>query len=221
MQEINLRGTRLCCGLALALWSSLLCAEPEPWPGVMPLKQSMYFSRGAPFASGTTIFARDGNPLYLLECHDYSYKRDYGFLYSGSFECRLTALYGQSSYSTLLTDDPHQSRDWQSRGRFLGEELAGDCATYPEFGAVRHFRLRKMSITFAMRDVKFEQPSIDDNAVKSGPEFNSFRFDLTVMPSPSAMSAIAEPVPYRYPPYKHPDAKDDFTLDCSQVLREH
>ena len=206
-------------GLISWLWISACGADAKSWPDVLPLKQSIYFSDTSQFAAGVYIFGVDGNPRYLIECHDYRYKEDKGFLYSGDFECRLTPLYEKTAYSTLFTDNPHQSRDWQSRARFLSQELVGKCASYPEYGAVRHFRLRKMDITLAMQDIKFGTSDAGQPTVKGRPKLASFRFDINVAPDPAAKSEIAAPVRYRYPPSMHPNAKDDFTLNCATVLQ--
>lgn len=206
-------------GFCSAFWDIASSANTKLWPDVLPLKQSIYFSNTSQFAAGLYIFGVDGNPRYLIECHDNRYEEDKGFLYSGDFECRLTPLYERTRYSTLFTDESHQSRDWQSRARFLSQELMGKCASYPEYGAVRHFRLRKMDITLAMHDVRFRAPGLGKGVVKGRSKIESFRFDIEVTSDSTAESEIAEPVRYQHPPYMHPNAKDDFTLDCTAVFQ--
>jgi hypothetical protein len=203
-----------------APWASAFGADAKLWPEPLPLKQSIAFSNTGQFAAGLYIFGVDGNPRYLIECHDSRYKEDKGFLYSGDFECRLTPLYEKTPYSTLFTDDLNQSRDWQSRARFLSQELVGKCASYPEYGAVRHLRLRGMEITLGIHDISLGATDLEKQSVKGRPRLLSFRFDIEVVPAPAVKSGIAEATRYRRPPHVHPDAKDDLTLDCSTVLRE-
>ncbi len=203
--------------LLAALISSASIAEAAQasrrWPIVVPLHRSIAFEHAEDASATFTIRSPQGIPRYLLECHTASHY-DPDFDYSGDFECRLSALYAPMWYSTLLTDDPHQSRDWQSRGRMLTQELWGDCANYPEYGRLRHFRLRGMQITFRFDDLEF-QGSVP--GVKGRPKLASFRFTLDVQGDPTAVTPIAEPVPFEEPRQVHPEDRDDFSLDCSVV----
>jgi hypothetical protein len=88
-------------------------------------------------------------------------------------------------YSTLLTEDAHQSRDWESRGRFFAAELQGPCARIPEFGATRSFELRGMDLTLGITNQKFTV----------GGKLNSLTLTVTVRPDPRAQRPIAEVVP--------------------------
>jgi hypothetical protein len=187
-------------------------ARDAGWPAILPLKQSIYFTAPNRYVAGFHIYGVDEKPLYLIECDDRRHVTDRGFNYSGDFECRLTPEADDIEYNTLFTDDPDTKVDW-SRARFLREELVGRCAEYPERGAVRQFRLRAMRITLALRDVVFSRAD-------ATPRLQSFRLEVEVTPDPAAKSKITEPVPYRYPPYVHPESKTDFTLNCSKVLRD-
>ena len=53
------------------------------------------------------------------------YAGDPDFDYSGDFECRLSSVGDHDTYSTLLTEDAHQNRDWESRGRFFSADRSG------------------------------------------------------------------------------------------------
>jgi hypothetical protein len=90
-----------------------------------------------------------------------------------------------NTYSTLLTEDPHQSRDWESRGRFFAADLRGACAGIPQFGAIRSFRLRGMDLTLRVSDQKFAE---------SG-ELESLALTVTVRPDAEASRPIAAMVP--------------------------
>jgi hypothetical protein len=62
------------------------------------------------------------------------------FDYSGDFECRLMPLYTTTTHGTFLTEIQQQTRDWESRERFLVSELTGRCGEFAEYGRVRTFR---------------------------------------------------------------------------------
>jgi hypothetical protein len=159
-----------------------------------------------------------GKELYRLNCAMFGYAGDPDFEYSGDFECRLTSLVALSSYSTLLTDDPHQSRDWESRGRFLADELVGSCARYPEYGAVRHLRLRGMRITLSLADIVLDMnPGV--MSAKASIGLSSFRFAFSVEPDSTAQSEIAELPGYEQPPFLYPGDNSRYDRDCSKVLR--
>jgi hypothetical protein len=131
------------------------------------------------------IRARDGRALYTLQCHSAGYEGDSSFDYSGDFECRLISAEGRNTYSTLLTEDLDQSRDWESRGRFFAASLKGECANVPEFGAVRNFQLRGMRLTLRISDPTFK-----------GDKLHSLKLTVAVAPDPNAYRAIANIVPF-------------------------
>lgn len=201
--------------------SIALLTREEPWPEVMPLKQEIVFGSNGARAVGLYIFRADGVPLYLLECHDFRYSEshDTDFDYSGDFECRLTPLQSTTSYSTLLTDQVNQSRDWQSRARFLVQDLTGACSKYPDFGAVRQFRLRGMKITLALYDVVLDQ-AVNKTSPNARPGLKSFRFVVDVISDPSAVSDIAELSEYLPPSsFGQLPVKGDHSRACSKIRK--
>ncbi len=126
-----------------------------------------------------------GRPVYKIECHSANYGSDAGFDYSGDFECRMITIGRNTKYSTLLTEDPKQSRDWESRARFFAADLQGDCARIPQFGSTRDFKLRGMIVTLQVL-----QPVIGLNGV-----LDSLKLKVSVQPYPSAQRPIAVAVP--------------------------
>ncbi|MGH8549081.1 MAG: hypothetical protein ACRERU_10885 [Methylococcales bacterium] len=106
-------------GLAVVLWCPASSADSKAWPEVSTLNQSIYFGKGAPYAAGTYIFGADGNPAYLIECHDNTYEEDKGFLYSGDFECRLTALYEKASSARCSRMIPIRAGIGKVEGDFM------------------------------------------------------------------------------------------------------
>src|SRR5262245_55221528 len=148
----------------------------------------------------------------------FGYRGDPDFEYSGDFECRLTSLVAPSRYSTLLTDNPNQSHDWESRGRFLADELFRSCVSYPEYGAVRHFRLRGMKITLSLSNIVFDT-SAGVRSTNGLLGLSSFRFAFSVEPDSTAHGEIAEVPGYEQPPYVNESDNSRYDRDCSRVRR--
>ncbi|HEY9157475.1 hypothetical protein [Candidatus Binatus sp.] len=78
--------------------------------------------------------------------------------YVGPFACRLVE--GKTdpvkSEDSLLSED--ESPYWYSRGRLDNfRELTGSCARYPEYGALRHFRLRGFELTLSFGGVEVDK----------------------------------------------------------------
>ena len=131
------------------------------------------------------IKSSKGAPVYRLQCHSAEYNAP-DFAYSGDFECRLSSVgHLDSVASTLLTEDAHQSRDWESRGRFFAKNLRGRCASIPDFGAVRKFKLRGMDLTLKIINPKFAPDGT----------LQSLKLSVEVRPDASAVRPIAAVVP--------------------------
>jgi hypothetical protein len=123
-----------------------------------------------------------GTPIYKLQCHSAGYTDDPDFDYSGDFECRLSSIGVHDKYSTLLTENVHQSRDWESRGRFFSTNLRNECANIPEFGAIRNFRFRGMRLTLHIIDPVFTE----------GGKLSALKMTVTIHPDSKARRPIAE-----------------------------
>ncbi len=209
------------------LMAEITQADVFLWPQIVPLQKSVSFPDARQAEATLEILGVDGKPLYLLQCHTKEYEGDRAFVYSGDFECRLKSLYELDKYSTLLTEDPLQSRDWESRARVFAEELLGACGRYPEYGRVRHFRLRRMRLTFEFSDLRFERRSIREVWEGKPAELRSFHFGVRVEPDPGALSTIAEPAPFAEPPslseplYTHPEAPKVSSRRCDVVVSQH
>jgi len=175
----------------IALMSSalgLVCSSrlgSESYPAIRPLERTIVVSDVAKADVSLDIESTGGVHVYHMQCHAAGYTGDPDFDYSGDFECRLSLVGQGNTYSTLLTEDAHQSRDWESRGRFFAADVRGVCARIPEFGATRSFKLRGMDLTLAITDQKF-----------TGDEkLSSLKLAVTVRTDPHAQRAIAEVVP--------------------------
>lgn len=160
------------------------------WPAVAPVERHFDFPDAGVAALSLALRGQDGRPLYRLECHTWLHEKDPDFDYSGDFECRLTSTYSKERYSTLLTDDPKQSRDWQSRGRFLVPEIVEKCGAYPEYGRIRTFRLRGARLRLELKDVRVHASV--ENATRGALALRSFGLVVLVHPDPEARSPIAE-----------------------------
>jgi len=186
------------------LWAGVLraigdpAASQEPFPPVKPLHTSVSFLRASTASLELRLVGANNAALYKLDCHTWTYEGDPDFAYSGDFECRLIPLYTQTSYSTLLTDLEHPTRDWQSRARFLVLELLGQCGGVPEYGRIRTFRLRGMRIQLSLDMVRTQSGVV--NATMSPVGLASFRFTVDVRSDPTATTAIAASTSVSTPP---------------------
>src|SRR5271157_1884814 len=94
--------------------------ETVHWPEVAPLAKTFYIDEADLAQVDLSILGTDNRPLYALKCLGLRrFRDDLSFNWSGEFNCRLTSLYSQDYYSTLLTENPAQEADWDSRGRFF------------------------------------------------------------------------------------------------------
>jgi hypothetical protein len=139
--------------LAVAL---LVCVAPAfaggDWPRMAPWESTVAVPDADRPQVRLAIPDADGHVAYVLDCGNFD-TQDPAFDYSGDFECRLMSAVPDTRYSTLLTENPDQTRDWESRGRFFVEDLQGACAADPILGARRAFELRGMVLRLAVEDV--------------------------------------------------------------------
>jgi hypothetical protein len=204
--------------MALLFSASVVLAQetsPREWPRIAPLKKSYTFPDMSNPAVDLVIPAADGTPLYRLECRSGDAYEGVDFDYSGDIECRLNSAAGKDAYRTLLTYQPVQPRDWESRARFLVSDLEGRCGEYPEYGRVRTFRLRgmrlRLSLGFTAHGGLF--PSNPGR-----PASAAMRFSIEARPDPAALSQIAEDVPYLDPVEVEPTPG---TRTCVHVVPKH
>jgi hypothetical protein len=187
------------------------------WPPITPFRKVVHFEGHQ--RTQVEICGKDGAPLYVLLCYlnpsDVDSDSD-KFDYSGDFECRLISLY-DNRQSTLLTENLYPTRDWQSRGRFLIAEITGKCADYPDYGRVRNFKLRGMSLTLALSDLKIIADSTNSGN-KLRDYLKELNLEINVVADSSAVSEIAEPSRYRDPVFRNPKNPNELTRDCSKIL---
>jgi len=191
------------------------------WPAVRPFHKIFHFADASKAELGEKLKGTDGAILYSIDCHTGTYDLDPAFHYSGFFACKLQSLPPDPLYSTLLTDDPVQVRDWQGRGRFLTPQIEGACGDYPEFGRVRHFRLRGFRITLSISQVSYSRSDQPWGRELTMLPPASFSFEIDVEPDAAAVSRIALDVPFAEPPRAHPGDGLSFSLDCARVVPRH
>ncbi|MGH9354081.1 MAG: hypothetical protein ACRD2G_18280 [Terriglobia bacterium] len=178
-----MRKVRLC--LLLVCWWASLGLGAQSYPAVSPLRRTFDVPNVSQANVVLFIKSPEGRPLYELQCHSAGYTGDPNFDYSGDFECRLRSVHRWDVYSTLLTEDANQSRDWESRGRFFAAQLRGACARVPEFGADRDFKLRGMDLSLRVIGPTFTETG----------SLKSLRLTVIVRPDPAARRPIAQIVP--------------------------
>lgn len=155
------------------------------YPHIVPMERVVFVGNVEKANVRVAINSTKGKPIYRIQCHSASYRSDPDFNYSGDFECRMTSAGHGNAYSTLFTEDPNQSRDWESRARFFSSDLKDECAQIPEFGLTRNFRLRGMKVTLQILNPVFDQ---------SG-SVRSLKLRIAARSDPSAQGPIAAAVP--------------------------
>lgn len=102
---------------------------------------------------------RAGKVLYTLACIGGStpYLDDLGGKMDENFNSPMCFFLGEGEKDVtgkLLCEDG--AAHWFSRGQIYYPELLGACGDYPEFGKVRHFRLRGMLLTIKFQNIELD-----------------------------------------------------------------
>jgi hypothetical protein len=142
-----------------------------------------------------------GTPRSRLECHSGDYSGEFVIYYSGTFHCALFAVRGDKIVSwNLLADSTRaeQSSDWNNRGRMLAGQLRGTCGNSPEYGRIRHFRVRGMSVTVEFEDLMWGK--LQTSAVGGAP-LERFTVWIRIRPDTTANSETAEKTAAPRPPH--------------------
>lgn len=134
---------------------------------------------------------RGGDDWYLDEL-----ERQTRILYVGPLGCRLSEANKEVEYS-LLADD--ELAPWHTRGQYHSyNEVVGDCGRYPEYGSVRHFRLRGFELTLSAVDQIFDSLN----------QLVSFRMKVSLRQDDTIKSRQAEQTGY-LPPHE----------DCKTIMK--
>lgn len=201
-------------------------SRPFKWPEVEPLHRSFYFPDATHARVELTIEGRDKKALYRLKCEP-------GYVVGGDtidlFECLVDeAGFNRTEswepYESLLNEDPIEVRAATNRAEIWASQLKDTCADYPEYGRVRNFRLRGMKLTLEIKDIELAMranPTIGAEP-REIPVLRRFGLDVSVSPDREAVSAVAEP-----PPFRHPCAQAGTAFfapavcRCDKVLAAH
>jgi hypothetical protein len=171
------------------------------WPPVIPVHRVFTFihpGQGGRDTPALVFVPRtEGGTVYKLECHNGNYDDASEMNFSGDFQCALYALQGgRVTSGNLLADSSHdqQTSDWLfNRGRMLSVQLSDACGSYPEFGLVRHFRVRGMRVTLEFGGLQWSTSNEHEG-------LDQFTVDLTVEPDLSAQTETSETAAAPRPP---------------------
>ena len=187
----------------LAVGTGTLSSDSQlgRWPLIQAISGKQTYSDAG--NGGDTPFLlvvkdRVGAPGYKIECHNGDYEDESGFNFSGDFHCAMFAISGTKIVNgNLLASEKERraGRDWFNRGRMIAGQIFGPCAEYPDYGAVRRFRLRGMLVTFQFEDLAwFPFPQYNRHRL------SHFTFRVSVVPDLSAQTEMAEQAPSPKPP---------------------
>ena len=185
----------ICTAFGLIVAGAANAAPGQNWPEVQPFHKTFHFDDVDKAGFDITLKGSGGEALYSLSCHSGSFDEDSEFNYSGLLACRLASLYSKEKVSTLLTETPNQSSDWENRGRFLVKHILPGCAEYPEWGRTRNFYLRDMKLTLSIKGEDFIQSSTGEDVLKS------YSIDVTVQRDPLATTPLAHITNVSQPPW--------------------
>jgi hypothetical protein len=152
-------------GLSLLTNTNPGLATGQPWPKMAEFNSKFRIDRSAeeilfeiPLldVQGQTQYrfiCTGGSEKYLDQLSDSS-----GINLVGPLACRLVEgkIDPEETEDSLLSEDG--SAYWFSRGQIHSfHELIGSCAKYPEYGALRHFRLRGFELTLNFGEVEVDK----------------------------------------------------------------
>jgi hypothetical protein len=191
------------CNLVFAATTVLtLSAEINKWPAIQPAQGNRTFVEPGRDGTDTPFLFllkdADGVPVYKLECHNGNYEDSSELNFSGDFQCALFAVTGdeRKSWNLLATKtEAEQKSDWLNRGRMTSNQLRGQCGAVPEYGTIRHFRLRGMLITFRFSNLEWSKV-----AMQGDPKLKQFTFDVSVSQDSNARTETADRIEAPTPP---------------------
>jgi hypothetical protein len=130
--------------------------QHDEWPLIKEVSVRHHFAENKESEQlKLVIYARNSKPLYCLDARfcwrDYELE-DYDF--SGTLDCRLYPLSESSSSVTLLQNVVHSTRDWETYGRFLHEELIGLAGADASRSIVQRCGVRGMIIIIRVFNIK-------------------------------------------------------------------
>lgn len=183
--------------VALLLYGQSIPDRPENapvmWPKLVEFETSKEFDISVrEFRVTLPLLDIEGNTQYFLIC--VGGNQDYldilgdqlGVNLVGPLSCRLNFNGTLTGFSLLGSD----SRPiWHTRARFHGKELIGECGDYPEFGRVRHFKLRGFELMLRASNV----------VVQENGWLQSMTLEISVKQNQSIRNSRAAPPGYLEP----------------------
>jgi hypothetical protein len=176
-------------------------AASGAWPKVKPFTQSFPVDlMSERIVIDVPITDQGGAVVYHFACRggNVAYLDSLRDNWVGPLMCTL-AMGDQAREESLLDEDDGPA--WYGRGQFRGEELAGDCANYPEFGVHRSFRLRGFRLSLDAQDVVVDRSGLA----------RSFTLAVSLVDDAGATLSQAE-----RPGFLDPRGKD---RTCASVIR--
>jgi hypothetical protein len=113
-----------------------------------------------------------------------------GIIYQPDLTCLLNPGDQEGETSLLAEED---AGPWQTRGYFAQDALIGSCGTYPEYGLVRHFRLRHFELTMALSNLKSRRGGGAPDVVTYGILTINLRRDPTATTAKAARPGYIDP----------------------------
>lgn len=191
----------IACAVGIAICPA---DQGSRWPIVRELHAQQIYSVPTSDTVDTPFLAFvknvDGVAVYKLECHNGNYKGKSEIDFAGDFQCSLIAIKGRepTSWNLFATASKNErSTDWWNRGRMLALQLrrSGPCMGYPEYGAVRHFKVRGMLITLQFSNLEWSTPESG-----ASPALKQFTFVVSVVSNKSSLTETSDEVHGAKPP---------------------
>jgi len=188
-------------GLALLFFATASAgAFAAPWPEVAEQNVSVGVDTSAARINiDVLILAKDGDPAYRLICRGGNDKflqellDTKGIAYVPDMMCVLNPSTMDAEGSLLAEGN---EATWHTRGQFRWSDLVGACGNYPEYGRVRHFRLRQMELSLFATDVRVANGKV-----------TYFVFNVIVKPMPEVQSRYVESSGYLAPRFGNCDVR--------------
>lgn len=210
------------------LWAFPLSASDQhSWPQTKKIHRSYIFEDLGKASVAFEILNSRGKPLYWFGCHSSDFIgqprdpfHDDEWFYYGSFDCHLHSLIDKSG-NNLLSYNASDPRENFSRALTVTKQLTGRCAQYPDWGLLRHIRVRGMLITLQFGDLHFAQVAAAVNDRNpDGTVLHSFKFDVQIEPDKSAVFSFAEIPQFAYPLQVSPGSAKNISDDCAELIPE-
>jgi hypothetical protein len=147
--------------LFLIFLPSVCLATDAAWPKLKDFDDEfLAYSGGKPVEYIRPLKDLNGNTKYLLVCRGGSteYTDTLSDKLNINYVSPLTCILNNGDNETeasLLAEDG--SPPWHTRGQYHLNDLVGACANYPEYGLLRHFRLRGFELTFSVSDLELNK----------------------------------------------------------------